>query len=157
MRWPVGASWACIRGFPLRARLGIAAAPFPASATSHVACGFPALRAPTHFASRFMRPINLERLLRTTARTIRGTRKRVPTCCTAIPCSIASSRSLGAGTPEPNDAESSSLPSFGYPHFPAFAVIRGTLLPRLSRWDEDGFSSCSACPCHRAAPTTPPK
>jgi hypothetical protein len=28
--------------------------------------------------------------------------------------------------------------------------------PQISR-DEDGFTSCSACPCHRAAPTTPPK
>src|SRR6202171_2272620 len=25
----------------------------------------------------------------------------------------------------------------------------------MARWDEDGFSSCSTCPCHRAAPTHP--
>ena len=30
---------------------------FPAPATSHVACGFPALRAPVYFTSRVMRPI----------------------------------------------------------------------------------------------------
>ena len=36
--------------------------PFPAPATSHAACGFPALRAPAHFASRVMRPIMLEPL-----------------------------------------------------------------------------------------------
>ena len=53
-RWPVGFSLACIRGFPLRARLGVAVAPFPAPATSHVACGFPALRAPAHFTPRVM-------------------------------------------------------------------------------------------------------
>ena len=29
--------------------------------------------------------------------------------------------------------------------------------PPIYRWDEDGFSSCSACPGHRAAPTTPPE
>ena len=29
--------------------------------------------------------------------------------------------------------------------------------PPISRWDEDGFSSCLACPCHRAVPTTPPE
>ena len=29
--------------------------------------------------------------------------------------------------------------------------------PPISRWGEDGFSSCSACPCHRAVPTTPPE
>src|SRR5688572_32394150 len=27
----------------------------------------------------------------------------------------------------------------------------------MARWDEDGFSSCSTCPCHRAALTTPPE
>jgi hypothetical protein len=31
------------------------------------------------------------------------------------------------------------------------------LAPPISRWDEDGFSSCSAHPCHRATPTTPPE
>ncbi len=36
----------------------------------------------------------------------------------------------------------------GYTTYPA---------PPISRWDEDGFSSCSAHPCHRAAPTTPPE
>jgi len=35
---------------------------FPAPTTSHVACGFPALRAPAHFTPRFMRPIRPERL-----------------------------------------------------------------------------------------------
>jgi len=30
---------------------------FPALVTSHVACGFPALRTPAHFGSKFMRPI----------------------------------------------------------------------------------------------------
>ncbi len=27
--------------------------------------------------------------------------------------------------------------------------------PSISRWDQDGFSSCSACPGHRAAPNHP--
>src|SRR5262245_65633328 len=27
--------------------------------------------------------------------------------------------------------------------------------PSIARWDEDGFSSCSTCPCHRAAPNHP--
>ena len=87
---------------------------FPAPATSHVACGFPALRAPAHFASRVMQPIRLERLPRSMINTIRGTPRRVPACHTAIPCSTASSRSLDADTHGPGDAESSSLPSFGY-------------------------------------------
>jgi hypothetical protein len=41
--------------------------------------------------------------------------------------------------------------------FPGFAGYTIYLAPPLSPWDEDGFTSCSACPCHRAAPTTPPK
>ncbi len=31
------------------------------------------------------------------------------------------------------------------------------LSPPISRWGEDGFSSCSARPCHRAAASTPPE
>jgi len=48
-------------------------------------------------------------------------------------------------------------------HRLAFSSLPGTpgyrtyLAPPISRWGEDGFSSCSACPCHRAAPTTPPE
>ena len=63
---------------PMFRRFGLAVAPrfrwecltnrtvnwFPAPATSHVACGFPALRAPAPFTSRFMGPITLERLPR---------------------------------------------------------------------------------------------
>ena len=86
---------------------------FPAPATSHVASGFPALRAPAHFTSRVMGPIRLERLPRSTVDTIHGTPRRVPVGRTAIPCSTVSSRNLGAGTPGPDGAESSSLPSIG--------------------------------------------
>src|SRR5215813_5871278 len=86
----------------------------PAPATSHVACGFPALRAPVHFTSKFMRPIRPERLPSSTADTKRGTPKKVRSFCTEVPCPIASSRSLDADTPEPDGAVSSSLPSLGY-------------------------------------------
>src|SRR5262245_28898939 len=41
--------------------------------------------------------------------------------------------------------------------FPGFTGYTMYLAPLVSQWDEDGFTSCSACPCHRAAPTTPPK
>ena len=41
--------------------------------------------------------------------------------------------------------------------FPGSAGYRSDLLQSLSLWDEEGFSSCLTCPCHRAAPTTPPK
>ena len=59
---PSGRWLGCIRGFPLRARLAASVAAFPAPATSHAACGFPALRAPAHFASRLMRPIRMTQL-----------------------------------------------------------------------------------------------
>src|SRR6266568_6784245 len=41
--------------------------------------------------------------------------------------------------------------------FPGFASYTASLLPLLSWRDEEGFSSCSTCPCHRAIPTTPPE
>lgn len=37
------------------------------------------------------------------------------------------------------------------------AVIEPTFLQRISRWDEEGFSSCLVRPCDHAATTTPPK
>src|SRR5262252_6684188 len=44
-----------------------------------------------------------------------------------------------------------------FDRFPGFAGYTIYLAPPISRWGEDGFSSCSTCPCHRAVPTTPPK
>ena len=40
---------------------------------------------------------------------------------------------------------------------PGVAGYRTYLAPTISRRGEEGFSSCSACPCHRAVATTPPK
>jgi hypothetical protein len=37
-----------------------------------------------------------------------------------------------------------------------FAGYTAYLAPAISRWDEEGFSSCLACPCHRAVAPTPP-
>jgi hypothetical protein len=42
-------------------------------------------------------------------------------------------------------------------HFPGLAGYMTYPAPPISRWDEDGFSSCLACPCHRAVPNTPPE
>jgi hypothetical protein len=41
--------------------------------------------------------------------------------------------------------------------FPAVHGYRIYLAPEISLWDEEGFSSCSACPYHRAVATTPPE
>jgi hypothetical protein len=40
---------------------------------------------------------------------------------------------------------------------PGFAGYTAYLAPTISRQDEEGFSSCSACPCHRAVASTPPR
>src|SRR5271156_3816371 len=40
---------------------------------------------------------------------------------------------------------------------PGFAGYTAYLAPAISRRDEEGFSSCSACPCHRAVASTPPR
>ena len=40
---------------------------------------------------------------------------------------------------------------------PGFAGYTAYLTPTISRRDEEGFSSCLACPCHRAVASTPPK
>ena len=39
--------------------------------------------------------------------------------------------------------------------FPVLPVIRPTQLPRISPRDEEGFSSCSLCPCRRAVANHP--
>jgi hypothetical protein len=89
-------------------------APFPAPATSHVACGFPALRVPAHFATRVMRPVGAERLPRMAIGKPLGTHERAQGCRTAIPGSAASTQSPGVDRLRPSGAEPSSLPSFGY-------------------------------------------
>src|SRR3981189_1518768 len=40
---------------------------------------------------------------------------------------------------------------------PGFAGYTAYLAPAISRWDEEGLSSCLACPCHRAVASTPPR
>src|SRR6266480_235059 len=41
-----------------------------------------------------------------------------------------------------------------FARFPGLAGYTSYVAPPISRWDEDGFSSCLACPCLRAVPTT---
>jgi hypothetical protein len=101
----------CIQGFPFRARLGVSVTPFPAPATSHVACGFAALRAPAHFTSRVMRPIDWTRLSERAVNKTPDTDERVPASHTAIPYSTASSQSPGVVALSLSGAGSSFLPS----------------------------------------------
>ena len=63
----------------------------------------------------------------------------------------------------PGSYPSSSLlrtlpPPSRHPSSSRFQPVIGRTCSRVfSLWDEEGFSSCSTCPCHRAVPTTPPK
>src|SRR6516162_2041010 len=54
-------------------------------------------------------------------------------------------------SPDPSATLSSSA------DFPGLPVIRPTLLRRFLAGTRRGFSSCSACPCHRAVASTPPR
>src|SRR5215831_5442347 len=104
-------------------------------ATSHVASGFPALRAPAQFTSRVMRPIRPERLPRSTAHRKRGTPRRARASRTAIPCPTASSRILDAGTLGPDGAESSFLPSIGCMRNTDSSGLRQSISPTRAESD----------------------
>ena len=41
--------------------------------------------------------------------------------------------------------------------FPGVTGYTAYLAPAISPRDEEGFSSCLACPCHRAVASTPPR
>ena len=62
-----------------------------------------------------------------------------------------------AGTPDIASLQGyekrSSRRRLVFSRFPGVTGYTTYLAPPISRWDEDGFSSCSAYPCHRAAPT----
>jgi hypothetical protein len=98
----------CVRRFHLRARLGDSVIPFPAPATSHAACGFPALRAPAHFSSRVMKLIVSEKLSAAVALDSHQTNRAHHTTTAD---STASNRSRDAIGLWPSDAESSARPS----------------------------------------------
>src|SRR5262249_35618682 len=44
-----------------------------------------------------------------------------------------------------------------FARFPGVTGYTAYLAPRISTWEEEGFSSCWAYPCHRAAAPTPPE
>jgi len=83
---------------------------FPAPATSNVACGFPALRSPVGFESRFMRPLGQEQLSRVLAVSAYS-RCIVRACCRSTRYSTVSSRDLCVIWIASDVAEFSFLPS----------------------------------------------
>ena len=73
----------------------------------------------------------------------RNTSSRVPWLQRHVPAFLA--------TPDPSATVSPSTA------FPVVAGYTAYLAPAVSRWDEDGFSSCLARPGHRAVAPTPPE
>ncbi len=145
--------------FRLRVSHHLGRATFPAPASSNTACGFPALRSPVCFASRIMGPLSLRldvysppQVLQIDGRLCHlvlaflvvgdVTNSRAPSLHGRYPAST-----LLRTRPSPSRLRSTSRLSRLYDR-PA---------PAISRRDEEGFSSCSACPCHRAVASTPPK
>ena len=105
-------SLVCIRAFALRAQVGSSVIPFPAPATSHAACGFPALRAPARFTSGVMGPIMLEPLVTVDDSAGLGNHQTVRGRHKATAYSTASSQSRGATEHGSDGVVSSSRPSF---------------------------------------------
>ena len=83
---------------------------FPAPAASNVACGFPALRSPACFESRFMRHLGPEQLSRVLAVSAYS-RCIVRACCRSTRYSTVSSRDLCVIWIASDVAGSSFLPS----------------------------------------------
>ena len=155
--------------------------PFPAPATSNGACGFPALRSLVRFATSFMRPpwpamLSGADLMVSLYSTFANRfclllvvypRPQVLQITGRFYHGAPASRGGQGVTVQQGSFAPWELPQFiattnpsatlsSSTDFPGFLVIR-LPAPPISRRDEEGFSSCSTCPCHRAAPTTPPE
>ena len=63
-------------------------------------------------------------------------------------CAVRPLRSMGI-TPLPRYSEPSRH-RLAVSRFPGVSGYTAYPVPPIPRWDEDGFSSCSTCPCHRA-------
>jgi len=107
--------------FLLRARVEFTVILSPAPASSHAASGFPALRAPAHFSSKFMGPHELGVLSATLVYKTRDRHQIIQASRTAIAYSTVSSQSPGAYYCVPSGAES-SFPPTGHK-----AAIHGTV------------------------------
>jgi hypothetical protein len=148
----------CIEGFPLRARVEVAVIPFPVPAASHAACGFTALRAPAPFTSRVMRPPgSLRRDAQSSSQVLqRAGWVYQSTPAFRVDSDIGAARLLGStGITPLHRYYEPSRRRLVFGRFPGIPGYTTYLAPPIARWDEDGFSSCSTCPCHRAAPNHP--
>ena len=146
------------RGFPLRARVEVAVIPFPVLAASHAACGFTALRAPAPFTSRVMRPLgSLRRDAQSSSQVLqRAGWVYQSTPAFRVDSDIGTARLLrSTGITPLRRYYEPSRRRLVFGRLPGSPGYTTYLAPPISRRDEDGFSSCSTCPCHRAAPNHP--
>src|SRR5215510_9975821 len=84
-------------------------------------------------------------------------------CCHVAPASHSSEESQTVGslrstgiTPLPHYYGPFRHPLI-FGRFPGVSGYTTYLAPPVSRWDEEGFSSCLACPCSHAVAPTPPE
>ena len=154
---------------------------FPAPASSNTACGFPALCFPVVFVPRVMGPIDWGTLSTADKATAYSTSSsqmsafalryilRLRSCrlmdgfiIPSLPPlwsekTSTAGRLRSAGITPPQRHYTPIRHPLIFDPFPGSAGYRAYLAPTVSRRDEEGFSSCSVCPCHRATATTPPK
>jgi hypothetical protein len=153
--------------------------PSPTPATSNGAGGFPALRSPARFTPRIMRPTAAAALsavahghcLFHLVRSAQPSSWRISPASgladrwvplsrhPCLPCCRRSHEQQGPFAPRalPRFAATAGPSATLSPSadFPGSPVIRPTQLPRISPRDEEGFSSCSLCPCRRAVANHP--
>ena len=154
---------------------------FPAPATSNRACRFPALGSPARFTTRLMgrlpsaalsilayptptpRPSDLFRLPLAVCPPDFGSCRLLGVLSGSLPPLPSWGTAWQQGSFAPRTllrfsaTTSPSAHRLAVSHFPGFAGYMTYPAPPISRWDEDGFSSCLACPGHRAVPDTPPE
>src|SRR3954466_10307630 len=77
------------------------------------------------------------------------------------PVSVKELQTVGplrsAGVTPPRRSCGPLRPPLAFGRLPGVAGYTAYLAPPLSRRGEEGFSSCSMCPCHRAVAPTPPE
>jgi hypothetical protein len=132
--------------------------PFPVPAASHAACGFTALRAPAPFTSRVMRPLgSLRRDAQSSSQVLQrdGWVYQSTPAFRLTPTSCAARLLCSTGVTPLRRYYERRRRRLVFGRFPGSPGYTTYLAPPISRRDEDGFSSCSTCPCHRAAPNHP--
>ena len=153
-RQPLG----CVRGFPLRARVEVTVIPSPVPAASHGSMRISrTTRSCIVHITGYEAMRSLRRDVQSSSQVLqRAGRVYQSTPAFRVDADIGAARLLGSTgiTPLRRYYEPSRR-RLVFGRFPGCPGYTAYLAPPISRRDEDGFSRCSACPCHCAAPTHP--